>query len=47
MEDIIDVNHAHTKTVRKDFELKNLDEYHDLYTQSNTLLLADVFKNTL
>ena len=29
----------------KDFETKNLREYHDLYVQSNTLLLADVFEN--
>ena len=27
----------------KKFKLKNLGEYHDLYVQSNTLLLADVF----
>ena len=24
--------------------MKNLGEYHDLYVQSNTLLLADVFE---
>ena len=35
----------HTKRVCKDFEIKNLGEYHDLYVQSNTLLLADVFEN--
>ena len=40
MEDIID-----TKRVCKDFEIKSLGEYHDLYVQSDTLLLADVFKN--
>ena len=28
-----------------DFEIKKLGEYHDLYVQSNTLLLADVFDN--
>ena len=34
-----------TKRVCKDFEIKNLGGYHDLYVQSDTLLLADVFEN--
>ena len=25
--------------------MKNLGEHHDMYVQSNTLLLADVFEN--
>ena len=29
----------------KNFEMKCLVEYHDLYIQSNTFLLADVFEN--
>ena len=45
MEDITDADYAHSKRVCKDFEIKNLGEYHDLYVQSNTLLLADVFEN--
>ena len=33
------------KRVFKDFEMKNLGEYHDLYLKSNTLLLVPVFIN--
>ena len=28
-----------------EFKLKNLSDYHDVYVQSDTLLLADVFEN--
>ena len=45
MEDITDADEMHAKRVCKDFEIKNLGEYHDLYLKSDTLLLADVFKN--
>ena len=45
MEDITHADYAHVKRVCKDFETKNLGEYHDLYVQSDTLLLADVFEN--
>ena len=44
-EDITDADYTHTKTVCKDFEIKNLRQYSDLYLQSGTLLLADVFEN--
>ena len=36
MEGITDPDNAHTRKVCKDFEIKNLVEYHDLYVQSNT-----------
>ena len=36
---------THTQRVYEDFERGNSGEYHDLYRQSNTLLLADVFEN--
>ena len=45
MNDITDANYVHGKRVCKDFEIKNLGEYHGLYVQSDTLLLVDVFEN--
>ena len=44
IEDITDADHALPKRVCKDFEIKNLGKYHDLYFQNNTLYLADVFE---
>ena len=38
MEDITDAGYAHAKRVCKNFEIKNLGEYHDLYIQTDTLL---------
>ena len=45
MEDITDVNYRHGKKMFEYLINKNLDDYHDLYVQSDTLLLADVFEN--
>ena len=45
MEDITDGDYAHAKRVCKDFEIKKLGEYHDLFVKRDTLLLADVFEN--
>ena len=45
MEGITSVDHRHAKRVYKEFKINNLGKYHDLYVQSDTLLLADVFEN--
>ena len=45
MEDISDIDYRHANNVFKVFKLENLGNYHDLYVQSDTLLLADVFNN--
>ena len=45
MENIDDIDYRHGNNVFKRFKLKNLGEYHDLYVESDTLLLADVFEN--
>ena len=45
MEDINDIDYRHASNVFKRFELENLEKYYDLYVQSDTLLLADVFEN--
>ena len=45
MEDIDDIDFRHSNNVFKRLELENLGDYHDLYVQSDTLLLADVFEN--
>ena len=45
MEDISDIDYRHANNVFKVFKLENLGDYHDLYVQSDTLLLADVFNN--
>ena len=45
MKNIVDIDYRHGNNAFKRFKLKNLGEYHDLYIQSNTLLLPDVFEN--
>ena len=45
MKNITDVDYRHRKTVFEYIINKNFGDYHDLYFQSGTLLLADVFEN--
>ena len=45
MEDYTDADYTHAKSVSKDFEIKNLGEYHDLYVPRDTLVLVDIFEN--
>ena len=45
LEDITDKDYTHAQKVFEEFNLKNLGDYHDLYVQSDTILLADVFEN--
>ena len=45
LEDIRDAYYEHVKKVWEAFERKKFGEYHDLYVQCDTLLLADVFES--
>ena len=45
MKDITDADYMHGKRVCRDFEIKNIGEYHDFYLKSDTLPLADVFED--
>ena len=44
-EGITDEDYVHAQKVWDTFNIQNLGEYHDLYVQSDTLQLADVFEN--
>ena len=44
-EHITEEDHTFVKKLWKTFRLKNLGELHDLYMETDTLLLADVFQN--
>ena len=43
--EITDSDFMHGKRICKNFEIKHLSEYHDLYFKRDQLLLVDVFEN--
>ena len=45
LKNIAEKGYTHAHKVFEEFKLKHLGNYHDLHVQSDTLLLADVFKN--
>ena len=45
MEDISEIDYRHALKVFNKFNIKNLAECHDLYVQSDTTLLANVFES--
>ena len=45
LKDITDKDYTHAQKVFEQLKLKSLGDYHDLYVQSDTRLLADVFEN--
>ena len=44
LEDISDNDYLHAQKVWDVFGIRNLGEHHDLYVQTDTLFLADVFE---
>ena len=45
LEDMSDENYTHARKVWDVFKIKHLGECHDLYVQSDILLLANVYEN--
>ena len=44
LEDLSDKDYFHAQKVWKEFGIRNLGEYHELYVQTDTLLLSDVYE---
>ena len=45
MSGVGDKEYEHAHNVRKEFKIRNMGEYHDLYLITDTILLANVFES--
>ena len=45
LENVNDVDYTQPKKACKNFEIKNLEDYHNLHIESDTLLSVNVFEN--
>ena len=45
MNEVSDKDYAHALKVWKEFKIKNMGEYHDLYLRTDVILLANVFES--
>ena len=45
LKNVPEEDYIHAQNIFKEFEIKKLGEYHDIYVQSDTLLIADVFES--